>query len=508
MTHAKNLLGFLLATASINYAAAAHADIVITPRIGCPMFHCTPESSGVMAQPIIESVTKVTQNNTLGVLKAQGCSGNGAILACLYTNDTASNPAYQGALKVLDAGTLNPLWGSASPAQTNGYDIGSARRAAYSIGEVPYIFLNGQITAGDSAFQALYDGSSGNLASGVSNPKLPLNTANGSNFGITQLVNGLGISPEDNNYAVISQANGVFTLVQLSSWTQMGVAAAVTGLNNETVSLASPSSASGGTLYAVASNNTSHNGYLFALRMDVANKVLTKGPVFNYFNTTGSSPVIVKPSVTGDAAGRNLILLHVPQLTTDTAPQDRLVALWDNGTSFELNANWPGDGTQTGRVGTITLGDKLGVAPTIDEKNKIIYFIFTGNGATTLYAYDLIHGMPINAYPIQNVFANPPGSFKLNGHIVSVQNSAMPFTVLLSAAVPRGNASVAAGQYAIAYQPSLGKALWVQKVADSADSYTAAWSLGAPDTNGRYCPSVVGTGTNGAGSGITLFCNH
>lgn len=501
------MTGFVLAIGCTSAAPAA-ADIIITPRTGCPMFHCTPESTGVMYQPIIESVTRLTQNNTLGALKAQGCSGNGTILACLYASDTASNPAYQGTLKVLDAGSLTPLWGSASPTLTNGYNIGSTRRSAYSIGEVPYIFSNGQITAGDSAFQALYDGSSGNLATTVANPKLPLNTANGSNFGFTQLVNGLGISPEDNNYAVISQANGVFTLVQISSWTQMGAAVALTGLNNESVSLASPSSASGGTLYAVASNNTSRNGYLFSLRMDVNNKTLGKGAVFNYLNTTGSSPVVVKPAITGDAAGRNMILLHVPQLSTDTTPQDRLVSLWDNGTNFELNPNWPGDGTATGRIGTITLGDKLGVAPTIDEKNKIIYFTFTGNGATTLYAYDLIKGTPISTYPIQNVFANPPNSFKLNGHIVSIQNDAMPYTVLLSAAVPRGTASVAAGQYVIAYQPALAKALWLQKIADVSDSYTAAWSIGAPDTAGRFCPTVIGAGATSVGSGISLLCNH
>ncbi len=491
---------------AVSLPSTVRAEIVITPRVGCPMFHCTPGSTGVMAQPLVATLTRVVNNNSLGTLKAQGCSGNGNVLACLYMMDTAADPNMQGTLKLLNAATLEPIWGSGAPGLTNPYDI-SMKRKSYSIGEVPYILPNGLIIAGDGNNEALYDGATGNLAvNAVANPLVPLNSQYGDNFGITQLVNGLGISAEDNDYAVVSQSKGGFTLVKLSTWSKMGASLAITGLNNETVSLASPSSAGGSALYAVAANSTSGNGYLFTARMDTANKMLVNGPVFNYRGASGCSPVIVRPDVTGDSAGRNMILLHVPQLAGDVA-QDRLVSLWDNGDSLTLNTDWPGDGTPAAKPGTIALGDALGVAPTIDEKNKIIYFQFTGNGATTIYAYSLLTGQPIATYPIQNVFAKAPNGFKLNGHLVSVQAN-NSFTLLTSAAVPRASNGVAAGEYAIAYQPATRQALWVQQTAATPDSYTAAWSIGAPDSNGNYCPTVVGTGLNSPGSGITLLCNH
>ncbi len=60
-------------------------------------------------------------------------------------------------------------------------------------------------------------------------------------------------------------------------------------------------------------------------------------------------------------------------------------------------------------------------------------------------ACDLINGTLLKTYPINHVIATPPSSFNLNSN-VSIQYSALPFTVLLAAAVPRGTPSVAAGQ--------------------------------------------------------------
>jgi hypothetical protein len=67
---------------SANFSAyAAEAS-----KIGCPQFHCKPESTGVMYQPIAENPppSKVAfQNRTAGTYQAQGCSGNGPLLASL-----------------------------------------------------------------------------------------------------------------------------------------------------------------------------------------------------------------------------------------------------------------------------------------------------------------------------------------------------------------------------------------------------------------------------------------
>ena len=78
---------------------------------GCPVFHCTTEATGVMPYPIVQQVPQVTSNGSLGTLKLQGCSGDGVRLSCLFSSDATSGVG-QGTLKVLDAGTLQPVWGS------------------------------------------------------------------------------------------------------------------------------------------------------------------------------------------------------------------------------------------------------------------------------------------------------------------------------------------------------------------------------------------------------------
>ena len=119
------------------------AASVVAPD-GCPIFHCTIEATGVTYQPVIATVSTMTSNSLLGDLPKQGCSGNGIKLACLFSTDDATGN-FQGTLKVLDATTLQPIWGSAGEAGSYNLNAPSA-----SGGQVPVYFANGTIAAGDS----------------------------------------------------------------------------------------------------------------------------------------------------------------------------------------------------------------------------------------------------------------------------------------------------------------------------------------------------------------------
>src|SRR4029453_4243037 len=104
----------------------------VPSSIGCPMFHCTPEATGVMTGALLTHPTAVLSNSTLGTMEHQGCSGDGARLACLFTVDAVAGGVGNGTLKVIDATTLQPTWGSAGVA--NSYDIDPS---SSSTGQVP-----------------------------------------------------------------------------------------------------------------------------------------------------------------------------------------------------------------------------------------------------------------------------------------------------------------------------------------------------------------------------------
>lgn len=470
--------------AALLFGVAAYpalANIITPPRTGCPVFHCTNEATGVMYQPILATQPLLTaQRNDLGSLKGQGCSGDGAIIACLYPTDAVGT----GTLKILDAGTLTPKWASKTPGS---YDISGS---GFSIGEVPYILPNGQIAAGDSGKQALYDGATGALVK----PLLQLNPQDGKNWGITPLVNGMGISAEDNDYAVISQGNAAFTLIKISSWTQVGPTLRLTGVGNEAVALVSSSSGSGNNVYAVASNGRNSlptRGYLFALHMDTGLGQLVQGPTYQFIGTAGASPVVLKPSISGQP--NNIILLHAPGLVVPPINQDALIALTDNGTSLDLF--WPNP---------VLLTQGLDVSPAIDEVSKSLFYEYTNQ--PDLYQVDFRTGLSTSGPYHIDAASGLPHNFKLNGHIGAIQAGGT-LTLLLSGGVRSGST---AGQYEIAFQPFVNptKDLWKLKVL-SVPATTAAWNIAGVGKNGTNCPIVVTSALTGnTSSGVSLICDH
>ena len=177
-----------------------------------------------MYQPIV-TPTVVTAQNTLGQLQYQGCSGDGTALACLFSSDAVpAGSQVSGLLKVLDPVTLAPLWGDAGV--EGSYVLG----AGVYVGEVPYLFPNGQIGAGDSRGYALYN------TDGTLDMVIALNSSRGSTMGLT---------PLSANYAIISQVNGTLTLIDTINWVALATLT-LKDPNGASVTLVSPSTGSDG----------------------------------------------------------------------------------------------------------------------------------------------------------------------------------------------------------------------------------------------------------------------
>ena len=226
------------------------AASVVAPD-GCPIFHCTVEATGVISQPLIEAVSTMTSNSSLGDLPKQGCSGNGSTLTCLFSTDNATGIA-QGTLKALDATTLQPIWGSAGAAGSYNLDAASA-----SGGQVPVNFADGSIAAGDLNYYVLYN-SSGAVIGRLSLQGKDLN---------------FGLTPISDTYGVVSQANGVLTLVDMPTWTNADTLVLLDPVTKGSLQLVSPSSGTANVLYAVAQNKTNGNGFLFSVVINSANKL-------------------------------------------------------------------------------------------------------------------------------------------------------------------------------------------------------------------------------------------
>ncbi len=439
---------------------------------GCPLFHCTPESTGVMYQPIVKNPSTVIATSGLGTLKAQGCSGDGVHLACLFATDSVSSGVNKGTLKLLDAATLQPIWGSAGVASlygaTNTYDIGSS----FSVGEVPLFFSDGRIAAGDGSVYVLYDQS-------------------GRAIGVIQLqskASNMGLTPISAKYGVISQSDGTLTLIDMTTWTKVGDPVVLMG-DGASISLASPSSGTDGVLYAVGTNRGSGRGYLFAVVLSTTGTPTLSYHTYAYIGSTGASPVVVKPSITGFSG--NLILLHTPGLVSDgTSTKDRLMGLIDNSTGFS-NAWAP-----------IVLEQAIGVAPTVDEVTKSFFFQY--DLKQNIYQYNLLNGSSTATFDIANLAGFIAKNFKLNGHLGAIQTGSS-YSILLSANESANINPNLTGEYTLIFTPagSSGQpVLWKKKIAGVADQYTAAWNVGPSSSAGLSCPIVVGT-TNG----ISRLCD-
>jgi hypothetical protein len=436
------------------------AQSVSLAPYGCPMFHCNAEATEVMPQPVVQTVPVLTANNSLGLMKAQGCAGDGARLACIYYSDALTGLG-KGTLKLIDAATLQPIWGSATAPNSRDLDPASAA------GQAPVVFADGRVAAGDASVHVLYD-------------------ANGAVLGSVPLLgkgNNLGLTPLTDTFGVVSQSDGVLTVVNLSTWQGVGSFMLRDPVTQARISLVSPSAGTGNRLYAVGINNTTNGGWLFSLAIDPRAHALSVKATYGFVGHSGISPVVLTPALTG--RGSNLILLHAPALLTDTLPQDRLVALSDNTTT--LAPAW-----------TLGLDTGLAVTPTVDQGSQTLFFQYMGD--RYLHQVRLADGAPVAVFDLRAI-SQLPGALALNGHVASSQAGGV-FTLFLSANVVAVGGWT--GQYVMAFTPNAtpGALLWAKRLSRTADSYTAAWNLSPSVLSGLACPIVVGTG-----SGLSRLCD-
>ncbi len=432
---------------------------------GCPVFHCTIEATGVTLQPLIAAVSTITSNSALGVLPKQGCSGNGATLTCLFSTDNATGIA-QGTLKMLDATTLQPIWGSAGLASSYNLDAPSS-----SDGQVPVNFANGTIAAGDSHYLVRY------TAKGAVIRKLSLR-GNDLNFGLT---------PISDTYGIVSQANGVLTLVNFSTWTNAGTLVLLDPVTNGSLQLVSPSSGAANVLYAVAQNKVSGNGFLFSVTINPTTNRLEVSSVFTFTGQTGASPVVVTPSISG--LPNNLILLHVPGLIGDPQPKNRLLGLSDSATGLQ-------------QIWAVPLSAPLIVSPTVDQGS--MSFFYHQNYSPIIYQNQLVTGAEIRSFNLQTI-AGVPGPFSLNAHLGATQYGSV-FTMLLGGGFT--SAPGVGAEYVMAFQPiaSPGAVLWSKQISSVPASYLAAWNFAPSSETGIVCPIAITDYTSGD-SAIVRLCD-
>ena len=442
-------------------ALSGQAAAQVLAGTGCPVFHCTTEATGVMDQAIVQQVNTVTNNASLGTLKAQGCSGDGVRLSCLFATDTTVGSG-KGTLKVLDATTLQPIWGSLDA--PNSFNLDPASSAG---GQVPVVFADGQVAAGDASSLVRYGvtgGVTGTLA-------------------VAGKGNNLGLTPISDTYGVVSQTDGVLTLVNLSTWQNAGSLTLRDPNTMAPVALVSPSSATANVLYAVGGNARSNTGYLFAVVVDPTTKRLKVRSTFTFVGKSGASPVVVTPATSGLA--NNLVLLHAPGLPGDAQAQDRLLGLSDTGAGFTT-------------LWSVDLAQGLAVSPTLDENTKTLFYVFGAD--YRIFQHSYLTGAPVSTFDIRSI-GGFPVSFTLNSHLGAVQTGTA-FTMLLAGAVSATPGSN--GQYVMAFSPNpqAPSIVWSAKIRSRSDAYTGAWNLAPSGTSGAYCPVVMGSS-----SGITRICD-
>jgi hypothetical protein len=431
---------------------------------GCPMFHCNPEATGVTYQPLITAVSTTISNSSLGILPKQGCSGNGTMLACLFSTDNATGIT-QGTLKLLVAKTLQPIWGSAGAAHS--YNLNAA---SSSDGQVPVYFSNGTIAAGDWQHLVLYGPNGGAI------------------HGLTLQGNALnyGLTPISTTYGIVSQENGVLTLVNLSSWTNAGTLVLLDPVTNGSLQLISPSSGAPNVLYAVAENKATGNGYLFSVTINPVTNELEVSSYFPFIGQSGASPVVVTPSISGMST--NLILLHVPGLIGDAQPQNRLLGLSESAAGL----------TQTWEV---PLSAPLVVSPTVDQGSQTLFFHL--NYSPVIYQYQLATGAKVRSYNLQTI-AGLSGSFSLNAHLGATSYGSV-FTLLAGGSYTP--ASGVGAEYVMAFQPivSPNALMWSSQISMPASSL-AAWNFASSSETGIVCPIAITDNTSGD-SAIVRLCD-
>lgn len=458
---------------------SSHAQIV-SAAIGCPQFHCTPEATGVMSQPIIGSAslaTHITRSGpSLGTLYAQGCSGNGKLLACLVDPP----PGKLGTLKILDTRARPTMRVVASDAW---FFPSMPLEGSWSHGQAPFMFSDGRIGAGDANSYKIYNFAKANRT--VTSVALPPAPQGARTMGLTDLANG---------YGVVTRTDGVLTFINMEQGTAIG-SLSLTGLDGEPITLSSPPSASNGVLYVVANGDA---GYLYAVSMAGNAAPSTWNWRYTYSGKTGASPVEATPAATGYS--KTLILLDVPGTSPDT-PQ--LQGIIDNGSSATLQWFSP-------------LAEDLAVAPSVDGGHHMLYLTYKDDYRVFGYPLYVAGTPPVlnemsTSYDLQALTGL--SWVQLNGHIGAIQTKATgDFTLLLAAQASSDGAS-SNSEYMIVLRPTPAPgSAWSTLISQDAARYTAAWNLSPSSTRGVYCPVVVEGGPtttqNPSPNGAVLMCDH
>jgi len=459
-------------------ASAASSAQVAAMATGCPQFHCTPEATGAMSQPILGSAglltTTTPSDPALGTLLAQGCSGDGTRLACLVDSPT-------GTLKIVDTTSRPTLQVIHSDKDLM---PGQQLKRGWSNGQAPFMFSDGRVGAGDSTTYRIYNFDT--TPPSMTSVALPV-PARAVTMGLTDLGNG---------YGVVARSDGALTFIDMAQGSYIGVLS-LKDPNGDAVKLSSPPSANNGILYAAATSNEGYDGYLFAVSMDGSVAPTTWNWHYPFIGTPGASPVEVTPSATKYSG--TLVLLHVPGPGT---PQ--LQAILDNGSSATLQ--W-----------YIPLARDLTVAPSVDEANGRLYIIYKHGSAVFGYPLEVDAPAPaINeAYTSYDLRAMTGlRALRLNGHLGAVQTPglASDFTLLLAATTETPNSPGSEHLVALRPDPAPGGA-WSRPISTPAAVYTGAWNLSPSTTPGIYCPLVVLGGNSRdpedpRPNGLVLVCDH
>ncbi len=430
---------------------------------GCPINHCTSEYTGLIHQPLITTVVTAVDNDSLGSLQAEGCSGNGARLACLYIRDAAP-ASRRGTLKILNANTLKPIWGSASAPDSFDLDPHSA-----ADGQVPVFFSNGSIAAGDANNYVLYSSSGAVLGT------LPVGGQG----------NDLGLIPISPTYGIVSQGDGVLTLVNLDIWEQEGSLILTDPATQTRVNLVGPSTGTANVLYTIGYDAQSGTGVLYSVVVNETGQLAIRS-TFSFAGQSGASPVVITPSISG--LPTNLILLHVPGLLGEAQRKDRLLALSDTGAP-EFEQTWE-----------ISLATPVAVAPTVDPSSQSIFY----EGGASVHQNALLTGAPIQTFNIKTI-GGYSNSFRLVGHLGASQVGST-FALLLAGTYATSKSGGV--QCAMEFEPiaSPSSLVWVQQIAAVEGGYTGAWNFAPSLQSGTMCPIAVST--DGAKSRIVRLCDH
>lgn len=447
------LLTALLGGNTVHAQEERQSPSTTVATTGCSMFHCDAEATGTMQFEMSPEVHDLTwQESDSGILVAQGCSGDGKIIACLYLLDKTGT----GTLKAFDPLSRKEIFGSRK--------FGSYNPSFWStIGQVPTITADGDIIVTDDRFIVRY------ARTGYVKAFAPLSKVEGNvSFGMT---------PVGSKTGVFGHMNGVLTAIDLESFRIRSSLKLLTARGQEVV-LSSPPTGSENHIYAVT--NTVNFGFkmpesrLFAV--GASDGKLVKRWEYPYEGITGASAVTIRAT---ESRPYPIILLHTPAPLGAAKESNQLVAIKDNGDSYEV-------------LWRYNLSSALSVSPLIDNFRERLY-LQEGNGQKIVVLN--FKGESIDSYDIKNLASGMPiaDSLEFNGHVSGVMTASTQ-TLLLSFGSSQG-------EFAVAVDPRTHDVLWTTKLTDKNEGYTAAWSY--VENENMQCPIVVGPN-----SGVSMLCPY